>query len=149
MNKKRSIMLILPLILTVFCLSAFADDLSIRISALEQKAKRLQSQIQQAQENNRVVMENQILGLRQSIEALIRQRVLLDSQIAKFEAQIEEVKKQSENTLSRQVAGYHADLEQTRAQLAGMVAQSKSRKPQNPQDKPPTNPKNAVLPPVH
>jgi chromosome segregation ATPase len=104
-------------------LNCFADDLSAQASLLEQKVQRLQNQIDQAKATNQNVLNQQIQSLRTAIDAYVKQRVQIDSQIASMEGQIQDLTAKSQETLARQINIYTDDLQKTKAQLSSILAE--------------------------
>ncbi len=101
--KKSSILVILSILLAALCANSYAEDLSAQITSLEQKAERIQAQINLAKQQSEAQIDQQVKAITNSVDSLVNQRVQLDSHIAKLEAQMEEIKKNSQANLSRQV----------------------------------------------
>jgi phage-related minor tail protein len=126
MNKARLVTIFLAILLLAPGLNAYAQqDLASQVTALEQKAKIIQTQMDQAKSSNETSMNQQVQHLKHSVDALIKQRVAVDAQIAQLEAQIEDVTKKSQDTLGRQLKEYGNDLQKVKSQLAGILVEQK------------------------
>ncbi len=88
---------------------------------LEQRAQRIQAQIEQAKAAAQAAAEQQINGIQASIEALVKQRVAIDAHISKLEGQIQQVKQQAQENLSRQIDRYNQALSQVKQQMSGSL----------------------------
>jgi F0F1-type ATP synthase membrane subunit b/b' len=88
---------------------------------LEQKAQRIQAQIEQAKAAAQAAAEQQINGIQASIDALVKQRVAIDAHISKLEGQIQQVKQQAQENLSRQIDRYNQALSQVKQQMSGSL----------------------------
>lgn len=133
MTKTRLLILLCSMFLAAASLNCFADDFSARVSALEDKAKHIQSLIDQAKASNADTVKNQVSGLRSSVDALVKQRVMIDSQIAQLENQMADVKKQSQANLERQMGNYAEDLVKIKSQLTGLIDDAKKQVKSSPQ----------------
>jgi chromosome segregation ATPase len=141
------------LMLTIICLTAVvasclnvnADDVSAQIQALEQRADRMQSQINIAKQQSSQNLDAQVKSLRASVDSLVGQRVQLDSHIARLESQIDELKQNSTTTVNRQVKDYQAEIGNIKQQIGSLMSQkgadpatktgqSQSQKPATGQD---------------
>jgi len=122
MKTSRLVAILFPIFVLAVCFNCYAADLSSQVSSLEQRANRLQSQIDQAKAANQTMLNQQIQGLRASVDNLVRQRVQVDTQIAQLEGQIEDIKTGSQMTLNRQITRYNAELDKIKSQLAGVAA---------------------------
>ena len=128
--KKTVIMtMILSLVVVSCCFFAFAQDIESQVSALEQKAERVQSQIKQAQQQANFGVDAQVKALNSSIDSLVKQRVQVDGQIARLEGQIASLKQASNSTLNRQVQQYQAELNALKQQMASLAAKKAEPKP--------------------
>lgn len=125
MKTSRLVAILFPIFVLAVCFNCYAADLSSQVTSLEQRANRLQSQIEQAKAANQTMLNQQIQGLRASVDNLVRQRVKVDTQIAQLEGQIEDIKSRSQMTLSRQITRYNAELDEIKSQLAGAAADKK------------------------
>jgi uncharacterized phage infection (PIP) family protein YhgE len=121
MKKTAIVTMIVSLVVVNFCLFAYAEDVSTEISALEQKAERIQSQINQAKQQSNAGVESQVKALNTSIDSLIKQRVQVDSHIARLEGQVSELKQSAVSGLSRQVSQYQSELDTIKQQLSSLV----------------------------
>lgn len=100
-----------------------AADVSADAAALEQKAQRLQAQIDQARSSQQSTLNNQVQAHKNSVDVLVKQRVHIDAQIAQLEQQIQEITAKAQDTLNRQVAGYAEDLDKVKSQLSSVVVE--------------------------
>jgi septal ring factor EnvC (AmiA/AmiB activator) len=126
MKTTRLLPILLSILLLAFCINCYAQQPAPKVSLLEHQAQRLQSQIEQAKKSSETVVNQQIQGLRNAINNLVQQRVMIDSQIANLEAQIEDIKGKSQATLSRQIGMYRADLKKVKAQISNILAEKKN-----------------------
>jgi DNA repair exonuclease SbcCD ATPase subunit len=120
--KKSSILVFLSILLAALCANSYAEDLSAQITSLEQKAERIQAQINLAKQQADAQIDQQVKAITGSVDSLLNQRVQLDSHIAKMEAQMEEIKKNSQSNLSRQVTQYDSELGSVKQQISSLVA---------------------------
>ncbi len=120
--KKSSILVILSILLAALCANSYAEDLSAQITSLEQKADRIQAQINLAKQQADAQIDQQVKAITGSVDSLVNQRVQLDSHIAKLEAQMEDIKKSSQANLSRQVTQYDSELSNVKQQISSLVA---------------------------
>lgn len=127
MNKIRLISILFSVFILAFAATVFADDQSTQVTQLEQKANLLQAQIDQARSSSQNQLNQQVQSLRNSIDALIKQRVAVDSQIAQFEGQIEDIQVKSQANLDRQVTKYGEDLMKVKSQLSSILADKKKQ----------------------
>ena len=127
MTKTRLLTLLCAIFLVVAGLNCYADELASKVSALEDKAKRIQSLIDQAKASSADSVTNQVTGLRNSVDALVKQRLLIDSQIAQVESQMAEMKNQAQTNLTRQVGNYAGELETIKSQLTGLIDEAKKQ----------------------
>lgn len=114
--------MILSLIVVSSCLFANAQDLESQVSVLEQKAERVQAQIKQAQQQANLGVEAQVKALSSSIDSLVKQRVQIDAQVARFEGQISDLKQASNNTLNRQIQQYQTELNAIKQQITNVAS---------------------------
>lgn len=122
MKEKAVLTMIVSILAIAFCLNSFAEDFSAQVTTLEQKAQRIQSQINQAKQQSGVGMDQQVNALKSSVESLVNQRVQLDAQIARLEGQIDQIKSSAQANLDRQVAQYDKELTGVTQELAGLMA---------------------------
>ncbi len=101
--KKSLLLMILSVAMLVMGLSAYAQDSSAQLAALEQQAERIQNQINQAQQQCGAKLNNQLKPLSDSIESLVKQRVQFGAQIQQMESQVQDLKQSALSTCSRQV----------------------------------------------
>jgi chromosome segregation ATPase len=121
MKKTAILTMIVSLVIVNFCLTAYAEDPSSEISALEQKAERVQNQINQAKQQSNATVDAQVKSLNASIDSLIKQRVQVDSHIARLEGQVSELKQSADTGLSRQVTQYQTELMAIKQQVASLM----------------------------
>ncbi|MCA1959757.1 MAG: hypothetical protein LDL33_03095 [Desulfomonile sp.] len=127
MINTRLLTLLCAVFLVAACLNCYADDLAAKVSALEEKAKRIQSLIDQAKASSADSLNNQVIGLRNSVDQLIKQRVMIDSQIAQLQTQMADMKSQAQTNLNRQIGSYAEDLEKIKSQLNGLIEEAKKQ----------------------
>jgi predicted nucleic acid-binding Zn-ribbon protein len=155
MKKTAILTVTFSILVATSFLNGYADDLAAQINGLEQKASRIQTQIEQATKQSEAALEPQVKQLQASIENLIQQRVRIDSQIASLEQKIQSLQSTAQAGLTSQVQRYDkelADVRQELAGLAGLVAKQATRAMQKPDNvaKPlaPTPPTPAQLVPA-
>ena len=121
--KKAAIFLLAASVLLIsFGSSVFAEDLASQIAALQQKAERVEAQINQARQQSDGTMDQQIKSLMSQADNLIKQRVQLDSQISKIDSQIDEIKNSAKSNLARQVKSYDQELVLLKSQISSLNA---------------------------
>jgi chromosome segregation ATPase len=123
MKKTAILTMIFSILIVTYSMNGFAQDLTGQITALEQKADRVQNQINQAKQQAQAGLDQQVKVVQATIDSLINQRVQLDSHIAKLESQMEEMKKNAQSNLERQVQQYKVELAGIKQQISGMVTQ--------------------------
>ncbi len=121
----RKVAVITLLLITVVGLNCYGDDFSAQLSVLEQRADRVQSQVNQAKQQSDAALDQQLKALTGSVESLINQRVQLDAHIARLENQVDELKKTSAQNLSRQIKGYDQELSSIKQQMSSLVTAKK------------------------
>ena len=142
--KKTAIILVAASVLLInFGANVFAEDLMSQIGALQQKAERVQAQINQAKQQSESTMDQQVKSLMNQADNLIKQRVQLDSQISKIDSQIDEIKNSTKSTLSRQVKGYDQELILLKQQISSLNAKKWAEEAQKMKDE---EAKNQVAP---
>jgi len=114
--------MVCSIIVVASCLTALAQDVSTQVRALEQKAERMQSQINLAKQQGDMNLDAQIKTLRTSVDSLLGQRVQLDAHIARLEGQIEDLKQSSTTSVNRQVKEYEAELGNIRQQIGSLMS---------------------------
>ena len=120
---KETLMLtIICSIVVASCLNVNADDVSAQIQVLEQRAQRMQSQINIAKQQSSQNLDAQVKSLRASIDSLLGQRVQLDAHIARMESQIDELKHNSASTVNRQVKDYQAEIGNIKQQIGSLMS---------------------------
>ena len=80
------------------------------------------SQINQARQQADAQADQQIKALIGQIDNLVKQRVQLDSQIAKLELQADEIKNSAKANLSKQIRGYDQELYSLKQQISALNA---------------------------
>jgi chromosome segregation ATPase len=123
MKKTAILTMILSILIVAFCLSSYAQDLTGQITVLEQKADRIQNQINQAKQQAQTGLDQQVKVIQSTIDSLVNQRVQIDTHIARLESQMDEMKKSAQSTLEKQVQQYKGELSSIKQQISGMVAQ--------------------------
>jgi peptidoglycan hydrolase CwlO-like protein len=123
MKKTAILTMILSVLIVAYSMNSFAQDLTAQITTLEQKADRVQNQINQAKQQAQAGLDQQVRAVQTTIDSLVNQRVQLDAHIAKLESQMEEMKKNAQSSLERQVQQYKVELASIKQQISGMVAQ--------------------------
>ena len=114
--------MVCSIIVVASCLTALAQDVSTQVRALEQKAERMQNQINLAKQQGDMNLDAQIKTLRTSVDSLLGQRVQLDAHIARLEGQIEDLKQSSTTSVNRQVKEYEAELGNIRQQIGSLMS---------------------------
>jgi peptidoglycan hydrolase CwlO-like protein len=122
MKKTLILAIICSTVVVASCLNVNADDVSAQIQALEQRAARMQSQINIAKQQSDKNLDAQVKSLRASIDSLVGQRVQLDTHIARLESQIEELKQNSATTVNRQVKDYEAEIGNIKQQIGSLMS---------------------------
>lgn len=122
MKKVTLLALALTVSMAALVLDVNAEDLATQISALQQKAERVESQINQARQQTDSQIDQQVKALIGQIDNLVKQRVQLDSQIAKLEVQADEIKNSSKTNLSKQIRGYDQELLTLKQQISSLNA---------------------------
>ncbi len=128
MKKSPLLTTVFSILVLAFSANCYAEDLAAKVSALEEKAQRVQSLIQQAKASSQNALDNQLQGLHGSVDALMKQRVTVDAQIARLEGQISELKSQAQTSLNRQVGNYSDELQKIKSELAGMLNETNKQK---------------------
>lgn len=122
MKKVSFLALALTVSMAALVLNVNAEDLASQISALQLKAERVESQINQARQQTDSQVDQQVKALISQIDNLVKQRVQLDSQIAKLEVQADEIKNSSKANLSKQMRGYDQELISLKQQISSLNA---------------------------
>ncbi len=122
MKKLTFLALALTVSMAALVLNVNAEDLTSQISSLQQKAERVESQINQARQQNDSQIDQQVKALIGQIDNLLKQRVQLDSQIAKLEVQADEIKNNSKANLSKQIRSYDQELLSLKQQISSLNA---------------------------
>ncbi len=127
MKKTVILTMILSILMVALCLNSYAQDLSSEITTLEQKAERIQSQINQAKQQSDLGLDQQAKAIAGSIDSLVKQRVQLDAHIARLESQMEDIKKSAQTNLSRQIKQYNEELGSVKQQLTSLVVKQSNQ----------------------
>jgi hypothetical protein len=122
MKRTAIILLAATMLILNFGLTVYAEDLVSQISSLQQKAERVEAQINQAKQQSEAAMDQQIKSLMSQADNLIKQRVQMDSQISKIDTQIDDIKNSSKTNLTRQVKAYDQELVMLKQQIASLNA---------------------------
>ncbi len=122
MKKLTFLALALTLSMAALVLNVNAEDLTSQITALQQKAERVEAQINQARQQTDAQIDQQVKAMVGQIDNLVKQRVQLDSQIAKLEVQADELKNSSKANLSKQIRGYDQELFSLKQQISSLNA---------------------------
>ena len=122
MKKTLTLTIICSFVVVASCLNVNAEDVSAQIQALEQRADRMQSQINIAKQQSNQNLDAQVKSLRSSIDSLVGQRVQLDAHIAKLESQVEELKQSSTTTVNRQVKDYESEIGNIKQQIGSLMS---------------------------
>ncbi|WP_041285882.1 hypothetical protein [Desulfomonile tiedjei] len=128
--KKISMLMMLSIFIAALCATAFAQDLSSQVTALEQKAERIQAQINLAKQQAEAQVDQQVKAITASVDSLMKQRVQLDAHIAKFESQMQDIKKSAQSNLSRQINQYDEELSTVKQQISSLVAKQSAAQKQ-------------------
>ncbi len=144
MKKTATLTVAFSILVVAFGLKVYANDLDAQVITLEQKASRIQTQIEQAKKQSEAALDPQVKVLQSSIENLIQQRVRIDSQIAAFEQKIQSLQSTSQSGLTAQVQRYDKELTDVKQELAGLVAKQATRRTDKPDHV--TKPQAAVPP---
>lgn len=127
--KKTSLLVMFSIVIASLCATAYGDEVSSQVQALEQKADRVQSQINLAKQQSEANLDAQMKSVSASIDSLMRQRVQLDAHITRLEAQIEELKQNQATSLGRQVKQYEAELGNIKQEIKSLVSKKASDAP--------------------
>ena len=122
MKKTLMLTIIGLMVVVASCLNVNADDVSAQIQALEQRADRMQSQINIAKQQSNQNLDAQVKSLRSAIDSLVGQRVQLDAHIARLEGQVDELKQSSSTTVNRQVKDYESEIGNIKQQIGSLMS---------------------------
>jgi chromosome segregation ATPase len=123
MNKSLVLTVIVTIAVVTLGINAYADDTAGQMSALQQKAESIQSQMNEAGKQCGASLDKQMKSLTASIENLVKQRVLLGAQISQLEGQVEELKGNAKASCGRQMKQYEDELASLKQQMASLAAQ--------------------------
>jgi chromosome segregation ATPase len=126
MKKTATLVMLGAISMAVFCVNVHGEDLSVEIAALEQKAERIQSQMNWAQQQCDTNLENQLKPLMASIESLVKQRMELGQHIVQLEARVDELKKNAKAACRSQVKQHDEDLSLIKQQITSLIAKKRS-----------------------
>jgi chromosome segregation ATPase len=149
MKKSVIITTLLAVAVLMLGLSAYADDHSAEMAALQQQAERIQNQINLTQQQCGANLNSQLKPLSDSIESLVKQRVQLGAQIQQMESQIQDLKQSTLSTCNRQVKQHEEELAAVKQQIANRMAQKNAeatQKANNEATKPPAQATTAPAP---
>jgi TolA-binding protein len=127
MKKSLVLAMILSVAMLGLGLSAYANDSSAQMTALEQQAERIQNQIKLTQQQCSANLNGQLKPLSDSIESLVKQRVQLGAQIQQMENQVQELKQSALSTCKRQVKQQEEELAAVKQQMATQKAKAKAK----------------------
>ncbi|HMK35448.1 MAG TPA: hypothetical protein VK463_10300 [Desulfomonilaceae bacterium] len=127
MKKTAILAMAVSMLIVTFCLNCYADDFAGQITALEQKAGRLQNQINQAMQQNEATVDQQVKALASSVDSLVKQRVQLDAYITKLESQMDDLKKNAQVDLNRQIKSYTEELGTVKQQLSSLMSKKSTQ----------------------
>jgi peptidoglycan hydrolase CwlO-like protein len=123
MRRSRVVAICVGILVLAGVAVSSARDAAAEAAALEQKAQRLQAQIDQAKSSQQANLNNQIQAHRNSVDVLVKQRVQIDAQITQLEGQIQEITAKAQDSLNRQVSGYADDLDKIKSQLSSVLSE--------------------------
>ncbi len=126
MNRIGMLTVLASLLVAVFCVNCHATDPSAEISILERQAERLAAQIDIAKVQSTAALNQQVVAYKTQIEALLKQRVQIDSQIAQFEAKVEQLHQDSDSQLNRQMKVYTGMMHDVKQQLSSAINKVKA-----------------------
>jgi peptidoglycan hydrolase CwlO-like protein len=128
---KRVLFLVTALSIAVLIpgLSALAQDVNSQLAALQQRADRIQAQMNEAKQQCGSSLNSQVKSLNASIENLVKQRVQLGSQISQLESQVEELKSNAIASCGRSVKQYEDELGNIKQQIASLTSKKAAEPP--------------------
>jgi chromosome segregation ATPase len=126
MKKNAILTMIVAMFIVTYGLNCYGQELTSQINILEQRADRIQGQINQAKQQAQSTLDQQVKAIQSTIDNLVNQRVQLDAHVAKLEGQMDEMKKSAQSNLERQISSYTTELSTIKQQISGMVAQKKA-----------------------
>ena len=124
MKKSLVLTVIVATAAVMLSVSAYADDPSGQMKALQQRAEMIQSQMTEAKQQCGANLSGQMKSLTASIENLIKQRVQLGAQIAQLESQVEELKSNAVASCGNRMKQYENELANINQQMAGLKAKN-------------------------
>jgi chromosome segregation ATPase len=124
MNKSLVLTVIVAIAGAMLSISAYAQDNSGQMSALQQKADTLQSQMNETKKQCGANLDGQMKSLTTSIENLVKQRVQLGAQITQLEAQVEELKSSAVASCGRQMKHYQEEMTSVKQQMVDLAAKN-------------------------
>jgi chromosome segregation ATPase len=129
MNKSLVLTVIAATAAVMLGINAYAEDNSAQMTALQQRAELIQSQMTEAKQQCGANLAGQMKSLTASIENLVKQRVQLGAQITQLEAQVEELKSNAVASCGRRMKQYEEELANIKQQMAGLAAKSAETAP--------------------
>lgn len=124
MSKSLVLTLIAAIAVALLSISAYAQDTSGPMSALQQKAETIQSQMDEAKQQCGASLDGQMKSLTASIENLVKQRVQLGAQITQLEAQVEGLKSNAVASCGRQMKHYQDEMANIKQQMVDLAAKN-------------------------
>lgn len=124
MKKSLVLTVIVATAAVMLSISAYADDPSAQMKALEQRAEMIKGQMSEAKQQCGANLSGQMKSLTASIENLMKQRVQLGAEIAKLESQVEQVKSNAVASCGKRIKQYEDELASVKQQMASMKAKA-------------------------
>ena len=122
MKKVSILAIVLSLALLIPAFNALAEDVGGQIAALQQRAERVQTQMNEVKQQCGTNLDGQIKSLNVSLENLVKQRVQLGSQISQLEAQMQDLKSSALASCGRNVKHYEDELNNIKQQMSALEA---------------------------
>jgi chromosome segregation ATPase len=124
MKKSSVLTVIVAAAVVMLSISAYADDPSAQMKALEQRAEMIKGQMTEAKQQCGANLSGQMKSLTSSIENLVKQRVQLGAQIAQLESQVEQLKSNAVASCGKRIKQYEDEMASIKQQLASMKAKN-------------------------
>jgi chromosome segregation ATPase len=124
MKKSLVLTVIVATATVMLSISAYADDPSAQMKALEQRAEMIKGQMTEAQQQCGANLSGQMKSLTSSIENLVKQRVQLGAEIAKLESQVEQLKSNAVASCGKRIKQYEDEMASIKQQMASMKAKT-------------------------
>lgn len=122
MNRIGMLSVFASLLVAAFCVNCYAADASTEIPALEQRAQRVNAQIEELKSQNAARLNQQVAAYKQQIQAYVKQRVEIDSQVTKLEAMVDQLHKENESSFGRQMKVYTDMMQEVKSQLSSALS---------------------------